>query len=188
VGKPICPYDELKIVDPDGKEVPTGVDGELVSKGPGIFTGYFKSAADGAKIFTQDGFFRTGDQAKKDEQGYIWITGRIKDIIIRGGENISAVEIENLMSVHPAIADVAVVAMPDKILGERICAYVVPRPGTKPVLEEVVSFLKERGASVLQLPERLELIDELPVTKVGKVDKKGLREVIKKKMEQEGKL
>jgi non-ribosomal peptide synthetase component E (peptide arylation enzyme) len=166
--------------------VPVGVDGELVSKGPGIFTGYFKSADDRAKTFTADGFFRTGDQAKKDEQGYIWITGRIKDIIIRGGENISAVEIENMMSVHPAIADVAVVAMPDKILGERTCAYVIPKPGAKPTLEEVVSFLKGKGASVLQLPERLELIDELPMTKVGKVDKKSLREAIKKKMEQEG--
>jgi 2,3-dihydroxybenzoate-AMP ligase/mycobactin salicyl-AMP ligase len=186
VGTPICPYDELKVVDQVGNEAPVSVDGELVSKGPGIFTGYFKSSEDRAKTFTADGFFRTGDQAKKDEQGYIWITGRIKDIIIRGGENISAVEIENMMSVHPAIADVAVVAMPDKILGERTCAYVIPRPGAKPTLEEVVSFLKGKGASVLQLPERLELIDELPMTKVGKVDKKGLRENIKKKMEQEG--
>jgi 2,3-dihydroxybenzoate-AMP ligase len=183
VGRPICPYDEVKIVDANGKEVDTGVDGELVSKGPGIFTGYWKSSGERAKLFTSDGFFRTGDQAKKDDQGYIWITGRIKDIIIRGGENISAVEIENLMSTHPAIADVAVVAMPDKILGERICAYVKAKPGTKPTLEEIVSFLKSKGASVLQLPERLELIDEIPLTKVGKADKKVLREDIKKKIE-----
>ena len=92
------------------------------------------------------------------------------------------------MSVHPALVDVAVVAMPDKILGERICAYVIPAPGVKPTLEEIVSFLKGKGASVLQLPERIELIDELPMTKVGKVDKKRLREVIKKKLEQEGKI
>jgi 2,3-dihydroxybenzoate-AMP ligase len=183
VGKPICPYDELKVVDPNGNEVPVGVDGELVSKGPGIFTGYFKSSADRAKTFTEDGFFRTGDQGKKDEQGYIWITGRIKDIIIRGGENISAVEIENLMSVHLDVQDVAVVGMPDKILGERTCAYIIPKPGKKPTLQEIVAFLKGRGASVLQLPERIELVDELPMTKVGKVDKKALREDIKKKIE-----
>ncbi|MFH1122743.1 MAG: AMP-binding protein, partial [Pseudomonadota bacterium] len=188
VGKPICPYDELKVVDADGNEVPTGVDGELVSKGPGIFTGYFNSSPeDRAKTFTRDGFFRTGDQAKKDESGTIWITGRIKDIIIRGGENISAVEIENLMSGHPGLVDAAVVGMPDKILGERICAYVIPMPSVKPTLAEVVAFLKSKGASVLQCPERIEMIKELPMTKVGKVDKKSLREDIKKKLEQEGK-
>ena len=189
VGKPICPYDELKVVDADGNEVPTGVDGELVSKGPGIFTGYFKSSGEErAKIFTKDGFFRTGDQAKKDESGNIWITGRIKDIIIRGGENISAVEIENLMSGHPGLVDAAVVGMPDKILGERICAYVIPAPGVNPTIEGVVAFLKSKGASLLQCPERIEMIEELPMTKVGKVDKKRLRENIKKKLEQEGKI
>lgn len=188
VGKPICPYDQLKIVDPDGSELPVGVDGELVAKGPGIFTGYFKSAADREKVFTKDGFFRTGDQAKKDPDGNIWITGRIKDIIIRGGENISAVEIESLMSGFPGLVDSAVVGMPDKILGERTCAYVVAKPGAKVTLEEVVPYLKAKGASVLQLPERIEIIEEIPMTKVGKVDKKLLREEIKKKMEQEGKI
>jgi non-ribosomal peptide synthetase component E (peptide arylation enzyme) len=183
VGRPVCPYDNLKIVDSDGNEMATGVDGELVSKGPGVFTGYFKSPEENAKIFTKDGFFKTGDQARKDEFGNVWITGRIKDIIIRGGENISAVEIENLMSVHPDIKDVAVVGMPDKILGERICAYIIPKPGKKPTLQEIVSFLKGRGASVLQLPERVEFVAELPLTKVGKVDKKALRADIKKKVE-----
>jgi non-ribosomal peptide synthetase component E (peptide arylation enzyme) len=189
VGTPICPYDELKIVDQEDKELPVNAEGELVSKGPGIFTGYFDSSdEERAKVFTKDGFFRTGDQAKKDEQGNIWVTGRIKDIIIRGGENISAVEIENLMSSHPGIADSAVVGMPDKILGERTCAFVVPKPGFAPSLEDVVSFLKGVGASVLQLPEWIELVEGLPVTKVGKVDKKVLREEIKKKMEKEGKI
>jgi 2,3-dihydroxybenzoate-AMP ligase len=183
VGTPVCPYDNLKIVDSNGNEVTTGVDGELVSKGPGVFTGYFKSPEENANIFTKDGFFKTGDQARKDEFGNIWITGRIKDIIIRGGENISAVEIENLISVHPDIQDVAVVGMPDKILGERTCAYIIPKPGKKPTLQEIVSFLKGKGASVLQLPERVELVAELPLTKVGKVDKKVLREDIKKKVE-----
>ena len=159
------------------------MDGELVSKGPGVFTGYFKSPEENAKTFTRDGLFRTGDQAREDEFCNIWITGRIKDIIIRGGENISAVEIEGLISVYPDIQDVAIVGMPDKILGERTCAYIIPKPGKKPTLQEIVAFLKGRGASVLQLPERVELVDELPMTKVGKVDKKALREDIKKKIE-----
>ncbi|MCX8021976.1 MAG: AMP-binding protein [Syntrophorhabdaceae bacterium] len=189
VGKPICPYDEVKVVDQSGNELPPGVDGELVSKGPGIFTGYFRSTEEErAKLFTKDGFFRTGDQARKDVEGNIWITGRIKDIIIRGGENISAVEIESLLSGHPHIADSAVVGMPDKILGERICAFVVPRSGAIPTLQDVVSYLKDKGASVLQLPERIEIIQELPMTKVGKVDKKALREEIKKRLEEEGKI
>ncbi len=189
VGKPICPYDELKVVDQEDRELPVNGEGELVSKGPGVFTGYFDSSEeDRAKVFTKDGFFRTGDQAKKDEEGNIWVTGRIKDIIIRGGENISAVEIENMMSMHPAVADSAVVAMPDKILGERTCAFVVPKPGFAPTLEDIVSFLKGVGASVVQLPERVELVEVLPFTKVGKVDKKALREEIKNKMEKEGKI
>jgi 2,3-dihydroxybenzoate-AMP ligase len=189
VGKPICPYDQLKVVDQDGNEVPTGVEGELVSKGPGIFTGYFESTdEDRAKTFTKDGFFRSGDQAKKDKDGNIWITGRIKDIIIRGGENISAVEIENLMSGHPDIVESAVVGMPDKVLGERICVYIVPRPGAKPTVQDIVSYVRGKGASVLQLPERIELIGELPMTKVGKVDKKNLREDIKNKLQKEGRM
>jgi len=189
IGKAVCPHDELKVVDPDGDEVPVGVDGELVSRGPGIFTGYFKSSLEErASMFTKDGFFRSGDQARKDESGNIWITGRIKDIIIRGGDNISAIEIENLMSGYPGIIDSAVVGMPDKILGERTCAYVVAKPGVEVTLEKIVSFLKSKGASTLQLPERIEVIEELPMTKVGKVDKKKLREEIKKELEGEGKI
>ena len=187
VGTPICPYDELKVIDQNDNEVGVGVDGELVSKGPGIFTGYFK-AAERQKTFTKDGYFRTGDQAKKDAEGNIWITGRIKDIIIRGGENISAVEIESMMSEYPGLVDSAVVGMPDKILGERVCAYVVLKPGAEVTLEGLVSYLKGMGASVLQLPERIEVIEEIPMTRVGKADKKHLRELIKRKMELEGKI
>lgn len=179
VGKPDCPYDNLKIIDLEGKEVPQGVDGELVSKGPGVFTGYFKSPEENKNVFTSDGFFRTGDQARKDEFGNIWITGRIKDIIIRGGENVSAKDIENLMSTHPDIADSAVVGMPDKILGERICAYVVTRGEAMLTFEDIITFLKGNGASVLQLPERIEFVGTLPLTNIGKVDKKALREDIK---------
>lgn len=183
VGRRVCPYDTIKIIDQEGKEVPANVEGELVSKGPGIFTGYFKSPEENSQIFTRDGFFKTGDKAKKDQHGNISITGRIKDIINRGGEKISAVDIENLLSGHPGIHETAVIGMPDEILGERICAYVVLKPGEHLVFEEIISFLKGKGASVLQLPERIEFLEELPMTKVGKVDKKTLREDIKKRLE-----
>jgi 2,3-dihydroxybenzoate-AMP ligase len=183
VGRKVCPYDTIKIIDEEGNEVSTGTEGELVSKGPGIFTGYFKSPDENSRIFTVDGFFRTGDKARKDQYGNITITGRFKDIINRGGEKISASEIENLMSAHPDIHETAVVGMPDKILGERICAYVTLRPGIMLTFEEIIAFLKGKGASVQQLPERIEFVDMLPLTKVGKVDKKVLREDIVKRLE-----
>ncbi len=181
VGTPICPYDTLKIIGPDGDELPTGQEGELVSKGPGVFTGYFKSK-DNASVFTKDGFFRTGDVARKDEWGYVYITGRIKDIVNRGGEKISAGEIENLMSTHPGIESAAVIGMPDKVLGERICAYVQSKPGEKNTFAEIIAFLKAKGASLLQLPERIEFVDAIPLTNIGKPDKKALREDIRKRM------
>ena len=158
-------------------------EGELVSKGPGIFTGYFKSPEENSQIFTRDGFFKTGDKARKDQAGNITITGRIKDIINRGGEKISALDIENRLAAHPGIDESAVIGMPDAVLGERICAYVRLKPGVTLTFEEVVAFLKGRGASVQQLPERIEFVSELPMTKVGKIDKKVLREDIKQKIE-----
>jgi len=180
VGRQICPYDTLKIADPDGNELPQGMEGELVSKGPGVFTGYLRS--DNESIFTKDGYFRIGDLARKDERGYIYITGRIKDIINRGGEKISAAEIENMISEHEAVESAAVIGMPDKLLGERICAYVKRAKGKAVTLEEIIAFLKSKGASVLQLPERIEFVDSLPLTNVGKLDKKALREDIRKRI------
>ncbi|HEX2964764.1 MAG TPA: AMP-binding protein [Syntrophorhabdaceae bacterium] len=184
VGRPACPYDSIKIVDEQGREVPPEIEGELVSKGPGIFTGYFKSEEENSDIFTKDGFFKTGDKAKKDESGNITITGRLKDIINRGGEKISALEIERRLCTHPLISEAVVVGMPDEVLGERICAYVVVID-KKPAFDEVILFLKENGASVQQLPERIEFTAQLPMTKVGKVDKKMLREDIRLKVESE---
>ncbi len=182
VGRPVCPYDTIKIIDDAGNEVPPGAEGELVSKGPGIFTGYFKSPEENKQIFTQDGLFKTGDRARKDKFGNITITGRIKDIIIRGGEKISPADIEKLVTAHPNIREAAVIGMPDPILGERICAYVVAEPGALVTFDAVISFLKGRGASVQQLPERIEFVESLPATKVGKIDKKALRDDIKKKL------
>jgi len=180
VGRPCCPYEEFKVIDQDGNTLPPNTEGELVAKGPGIFTGYFKS--DNKSIFTKDGFLTTGDLAIIDEAGYVKITGRIKDIILRGGENISAVEIEDLIMSHPAVEDVSVIGMPDKDLGERVCAYIKPVAGQKPSLEDIVSYMKGIGSSELLLPERIELIDEIPLTNAGKHDKKALREDIKKRL------
>ena len=184
IGKPTCPYDIYKIVDQRGKELPSNTGGELVVKGPGIFTGYYKAPEENEKVFDQDGFFKTGDMAKIDESGNISLTGRIKEMVNRGGESISAVEIENLIITYPDVAAVAVIGMPDQVLGERVCAYIQPKGGAKITFEEIISFLKSKGASVLQLPERIEFIDSLPLTKAKKlVDKRALLEDIKKKID-----
>jgi non-ribosomal peptide synthetase component E (peptide arylation enzyme) len=182
VGKKDCPYAQFRILDQYGQEVPVGHEGELTTKGPNIFTGYFKSIEDNRKTFTAEGFFKTGDLARIDASGTIMITGRIKETILRGGETISAVGIERLISSHPGVADVAVIGMPDKDLGERICAYVQLKDGATLCFEELIAHLKDSGASVLQLPERLEFIDGIPLTNIGKADKKVLREDIKRKL------
>jgi 2,3-dihydroxybenzoate-AMP ligase len=182
VGKIDCPYAKFKIVDQNGQEVPVDHEGELITKGPNIFTGYFKSHEDNMMTFTEDGFFKTGDLAKIDRQGTIMITGRIKETILRGGETISAVGIERLISSHPNVADVAVIGMPDKALGERICAYVQLKEGTALPFEELITYLRNSGASVMQLPERVEFIERIPLTNIGKADKKALKEDIVKKL------
>jgi 2,3-dihydroxybenzoate-AMP ligase len=182
VGQKDCPYSQYKVIDADGREVPPGHEGELLAKGPNIFSGYFKSHEDNMKTFTSDGFFKTGDLAKIDDSGTMTITGRIKETILRGGETISAVGIERLISSHPNVAEVAVIGMPDKVFGERICAYLQLRKETTLCLEELVVYLKSIGASVLQLPERVEVVDAIPLTKVGKADKKALKEDIQRKL------
>ena len=182
VGKKDCPYNEFKVINQYGEEMPPGAEGELITKGPTIFTGYFKSTEENKKIFTKAGFFKTGDLARIDETGTITITGRIKETILRGGETISAVGIERLITAHSGVLDAAVVGMPDKDLGERVCAYIVTKSGVKLTFDEVIAFLKGSGASVMQLPERIEFIDSMPLTKIGKADKKILKEDIIKKL------
>jgi 2,3-dihydroxybenzoate-AMP ligase len=186
IGRPCCPFDQFKIIGPDGRDLPGGAEGELLAKGPCVFSGYLSNPAENKRAFTPDGFFRTGDLARIDDAGRISITGRIKDIIIRGGENISPAEMESLLRTHPNVADVAVVGMPDPDLGERACAYIRPRGTARPTLEDIVSFLKSRGASVLQLPERIEFIRQIPLTRVGKADKRALQEDIRKRLERAG--
>ncbi len=182
VGKPTCPYDTYKVVGPDGKTLPPNTDGELLVKGPGMFTGYYKAPQENANAFTEDGFFRTGDVARIDGNGLISITGRIKEMINRGGESISATEIERLIGSHPEVALVAVIPMPDPVFGEKVCAYIQPKPQASLTFEKVIAYLRERKASVLQLPERVEFVEAIPLTKVQKVDKRALREDIRKKL------
>jgi non-ribosomal peptide synthetase component E (peptide arylation enzyme) len=181
-GRPCCPYTEYKIIDQGERELPLNAEGELVAKGPDVFSGYFNAPEENKNAFTKDGFFKTGDLAKIDDLGNIRITGRIKDIILRGGENIIPAEIEKLIITHPGVEDVSVIGMPDKELGERICAYIKPVSGAKLSFEEIISFLKGKGASVLQLPERIEFIDSMPLTKVGKADTRALKEDIKRRL------
>ena len=183
VGRPTCPYDTYKVIDQDGKTLPPGEQGELVLKGPGVFTGYYKNPEENRAVFTKDGFFKTGDVARIDEKGYITLTGRIKEMINRGGESISATEIERLITRHPEVAVVAVVPMPDPLMGERVCAYIQPKPGARLTFEKIIAFLKEQKASVLQLPERIEFIDAMPYTGAQKTDKRRLQEDIGKKLE-----
>jgi len=182
VGKVDCPYNQFKVINEYGDEMPRGTEGELVTKGPTIFTGYFKSPDDNKTLFTADGFFKTGDLAKIDPSGTITITGRIKETILRGGETISAIGIERMISAHPAVADVAVIGMPDRDLGERICAYIVKKEGSEVTFEGLIEFLTGAGASVMQLPERIEFVRDMPLTKVGKADKKLLKEDIAGKL------
>jgi len=181
VGKPCCPYDQVKILDDAGRELPFNRDGELAAKGPGIFAGYLKNPEENRKSFTRDGFFRTGDLARIDDSGNIRITGRIKDIIIRGGENISPAQVEDLLISFPGVADAAVIGVEDKELGEKVCAYIRPVSGAKLDPEEIKKFMESRGASKLLIPERFEFIDSLPMTQAGKHDKKALREDIKRR-------
>ncbi len=183
VGRPTCPYDTYKVIDKDGNELPPNTQGELVLKGPGVFTGYYQNPEENKKAFTSNGFFRTGDVAKIDEKGYITLTGRIKEMINRGGESISATEIEKLINRHPDVAAVAVIPMPDPVMGERVCAYIQPKSGTQLTFDEIISFLRGQKASVLQLPERIEFIDTMPYTGAQKMDKKSLQEDITKKLQ-----
>jgi 2,3-dihydroxybenzoate-AMP ligase len=182
VGKPICPDDEFRILDDQGHALPPETDGELAARGPGIFAGYLNNRDENQRAFTADGFFRTGDLARIDGSGRVTITGRIKDVINRGGEKISPAQVEKLLLAHPHIADAAVIGMPDSALGERICAYVRVKAGTALDHERIKAFLASAGATKLLIPERVEFVDALPLTEAGKHDKKALREDIKQKL------
>lgn len=168
------PHAEVIVVDQDGRELPRGQSGILKTRGPNVFLGYLKRP----NLYGHDaaGWFDTGDLARMDEDGYIRITGRSKDMIIRGGENIPVVEIENMLYRHPSIQAVAIVGMPDARLGERACAYVVLKPGRSLSLADVTTFLDTHKVAKSYFPERVEIIPEMPMTATGKIQKFVLRE------------
>ena len=185
VGRPMCPDDEVKLVDDEGREVPDGEVGELAVRGPYTLRGYYKAPEHNARVFTPDGFYLSGDLMRRHPSGNYVVEGRKKDLINRGGEKISAEEIENLILSHPAVQNVACVPMPDPILGERTCAFVVPRRGKRVTLPELIQFLSELEIAKFKLPERLELIDELPLSPFGKVSKVALTRRITEKLREE---
>jgi cyclohexanecarboxylate-CoA ligase len=169
---------ELRAVDDEGRDVPPGAEGDLLVRGPAQFAGYFKRPEFTADGHTADGWFKTGDRATLDRDGYVSITGRTKDLIIRGGENIPVVEVENLLYTHPKVAGVAIVAVADPRLVERACAVVIPREGQSLTLPEITAFLEGHQLARHKFPERLELVSEFPMTPSGKVQKYRLRELV----------
>ncbi len=179
-GRPMSPYDEIRIVDEDDGEVEPGAVGELLTRGPYTIRGYYQAEEHNMKAFTPDGFYRTGDLVSVNQSGYIVVEGRAKDQINRGGEKIAAEEVENHLLAHEAVLDVAIVSMPDQFLGERSCAFVIPRhPVTAGEMKE---FLRERGIAAFKVPDRIEFITAFPYTPLGKVSKKALRELIAEKL------
>jgi 2,3-dihydroxybenzoate-AMP ligase len=182
-GRPLSPADELLIVGPAGEPVKDGEPGELLTRGPYTIRGYYRAEAHNAGAFTTDGFYRTGDVVRRDAGGNLIVEGRAKDLINRGGEKISAEEIENLLLAHPAVQEAAAVAMPHAVLGEQTCAYLVLRADETLDLGALSAYLEGRGVARFKWPERLEIVDALPVTNVGKVDKKKLRDDIAAKLQ-----
>ena len=166
---------ELRILDPKTGMQPRGT-GELVMRGPGVFNGYYGQPGLYEEHLVGDGFFRTGDLARIDAEGYVSITGRVKDLIIRGAVNISPVATENTIAAHPDVAGVAVIGWPDERLGERICAVVEANAPLD--LDQVVAFCADRGLSRRYWPERLELVDRFPRTAAGKIRKPELRRAL----------
>jgi len=174
VGRPICPDDEVRIVDEEGVDVPDGEVGELWARGPYTLRGYYHAPEYNARTFSADGFYMSGDLMWRHHTGNYVVAGRKKDLINRGGEKISAEEVENLLLAHPAVLDVACVPVDDAILGERMCACVVARPGMTVTLPELVAHLQELEVARHKQPEYLRLYDEFPLSPVGKVSKKDL--------------
>jgi acyl-CoA synthetase (AMP-forming)/AMP-acid ligase II len=174
VGRPVRNV-EVRVVDGDGALVPIGVEGELLLRGPNCCAGYVDSSLNAA-AFDAEGFFRTGDLGRVDADGFVWITGRLKDIIIRNAENISALEVEDVLYKHPLIADVAVVGVPDPRTGERACAVVVLAPGVESLtLADLGAHCRAFGLATQKIPEQIEIVGELPRNATGKILKHVLR-------------
>ncbi len=174
-GRPASEADEIRIVGTDGSNVLEGMPGELWCRGPSTIRGYYRATRENLEAFTGDGFYRTGDLVRRSPSGNLIVEGRIKDQINRGGEKISADEVELHLISHPAVAAAAVVPMPDERLGQKACAYVTLRAGEALTLDGLREFLSERGLARYKWPERLEMVDAMPLTNVGKIKRAELR-------------
>ena len=183
VGFPISPDDEVRLLDDDDKIVAFGEVGEFCARGPYTLRGYYGTPEHNAKAFTSDGFYRSGDLMRQHKSGAYMVEGRKKDLINRGGEKISAEEIENLILSHPAVQNVACVAMPDPNMGERMCACVILKRGKSLTLEELVRYLNTKEIAKYKLPERLETMSDFPLSTFGKVSKKALVEIVAQKVQ-----
>lgn len=178
---------EVKIVDQHRRALPAGVEGEEASRGPNVFVGYLDESELSDWVLDQDGWYYSGDLCRMDHQGYLKITGRKKDVIIRGGENISSREVEDILLRHPKVREASVVSMPDERLGERACAYVVLNDTRQPLtFDDLFSFFAEKQVAKYKYSVRLELVTSLPRTASGKIIKHILREDIKQKLCREG--
>jgi 2-hydroxy-7-methoxy-5-methyl-1-naphthoate---CoA ligase len=176
-GRPVCPDDEVLIVDEHDEPVPAGQPGELLARGPYTIRGYYRGGELNARSFTPDGWYRTGDVVRQRPDGNLVVEGRIKDVINRGGEKIPAEEVEHFACQVDGVRMAAAVAVPDAELGERICLCLTTYPGQTVRLEDVRAVMERAGMAHFKLPERLVLVDDMPTTAIGKIDKKALRVV-----------
>ncbi|SNX52695.1 AMP-binding protein [Thermoanaerobacterium sp. RBIITD] len=173
----VFPEIEMKVVDPKtGDELPIGVEGEIIARGYNIMKGYYKMKEETEKVIEPDGWLHTGDIGKIDERGYLRITGRLKDMIIRGGENISPTEIEECLYHHPGVKDVQIIGVPDEKYGEEIMAYVIPKEGYHLAEDDIIEYAKQKLAR-FKIPKYVKIISEFPTTTSGKVQKYRLREM-----------
>ncbi|MFI7351616.1 (2,3-dihydroxybenzoyl)adenylate synthase [Streptomyces sp. NPDC049936] len=179
-GRPVSPDDEILVVDADGRPVPDGSPGELLTRGPYTLRGYYRAEDHNRTAFTPDGYYRTGDVVRRLPTGHLVVVGRIKDQINRGGEKIAAVEVEEQLLTHPAITAAALVGVPDERRGERTVAFVVCA-GEAPGAREVAAHLRERGLAEYKTPDEVVQVVELPLTAVGKVDKATLAQELSRK-------
>ena len=176
-GRPALDGVEVRVVNEAGQPVLAGEEGEVCYRGPGAMLGYWRDPERTAIAIDPDGWYHTGDRGAFNAEGLLRLKGRIKDVIIRGGTNISATEVEEHLLTHPKVKTVAIVAMPDRLMGEKACAFVVPDGAEAPTLDELADYLKNnRRIAVHKLPERLEIVKELPMTPTGKIQKFALRE------------
>jgi non-ribosomal peptide synthetase component E (peptide arylation enzyme) len=176
---PVDEGNEVRVVDEEGRDLPLGREGEIATRGPDLFAGYSDPQLD-AESFLPGGWFKTGDVGRLDGEGFLTVTDRKQDIVIRGGENISSREVEEVLAQHPCVAEVAVTAMPDETYGEKVCAFVIPKPGRTLTLAEVVAHFQGSGLAKQKTPERLEIVEALPRTATGKVKKHELREQLRR--------